>query len=127
MKMCQPHWDALRAAVESRGLGYLIAANSRDAHARAVSELQGKSEADDFDPLVAAHNMIWSKSIETFGLGIMGDFCPVCEFLKVCPLPPTGHKYATNDSYFIDGPADAVLEIAKELKLFPATVSEPTP
>jgi hypothetical protein len=54
MKMCQPHWERLKAAVESRGLGHLIAANGRDAAARAAAELKGTDEVDDYDPLMAA-------------------------------------------------------------------------
>ena len=115
MKFCQSHWDALKTAVESRGMGHLIAANGRDAHARMVAELEGRAEVDDFEPLMAAHNMILSHAIEWVGLGLFaGDLCPVCEMLKTYPPIPEGHRYASNESYLIDGPADAVLEIARE-------------
>lgn len=114
MKFCQPHWDALRAAVESRGLGHLIAANGRDALARTVAELEGRDEPDDFDPLMSAHWMIAGRATDVLGLAIFtGDYCPVCELLKVTPPPPEGHRYATNEAYFIDGPADAVLAEAQ--------------
>lgn len=116
MKMCRPHWDQLRAAVESRGLGHLIAANGREAHARAVAELKGEADpVADFDPLMVAHNMILSHATEGLGLFLFtGDYCPVCELLKVYPPIPEGHRYKTNQSYMIDGPADAVLEMARE-------------
>lgn len=121
MKFCQPHWDALRAAIDTRGLGHLVSANGRDVHARMVAELEGRAEADDFDPLMAAHNMIVSHVMKGGGLYLLtGDYCPVCEFCKHVPPPPDGHRYATNESYMIDGPADAVLEIATHRGLYPA-------
>lgn len=127
MKVCMPHWNALRDAVELRGLGYLIAANGRDAHARAVAELQGKGDVSDFDPLMSAHWMIVSRATQVLGLGILspnpddpvGNYCPVCELLKVTPPPPEGHRYPTNEAYFIDGPADAVLAMAIDAGLYP--------
>lgn len=121
MKFCQPHWDALRAAIESRGLGHLVAANGRDVFARMVAELEGRSDVDDFDPLMGAHNLIISKVMQGGGLYLMtGDYCPVCEFCKHVPPPPAGHRYPTNEAYMIDGPADAMLEEARRLGLFPA-------
>lgn len=124
MKFCQPHWDKLRAAVESRGLGHLVAANGRDAHARAVAELQGHAEVDDFDPLMTAHWMIVGVVQQRVGLALFfGDaICPVCEGIKT----NEGHVDAKlgrvytpeeEESYWIDGPADAVLADAKRLGL----------
>lgn len=120
MKFCQPHWNSLRAAIETRGMGHLIAANGRDAHARAVAELHGRAESSDYDPLMAAHNMILSHAMDWLGLGLglfTGDYCPVCELLKVYPPIPEGHRYKTNDEYLIDGPADAQLAICRDMKL----------
>lgn len=117
MKICQPHWESLKAAIHSRGLDHLIAVNDRDAHARTVAELKGTAEADDFDPLMGAHNMIVGKCTELLGIGLfMGDFCPLCEILKpgVYPQPAADCRYKSNESYFIDGPADAVLQMARE-------------
>jgi hypothetical protein len=121
MKFCQTHWDALKAAIESRGLGHLIAVNGRDAHARAVADLTGKADVSDFDPLMSAHWMIVSRATQDFGIGIMGvdangnQYCPACELIKATPQPAPGHRYATNDLYFIDGPADAILAECREM------------
>lgn len=122
MKFCQPHWDKLRAAVESRGLGHLIAANGRDAHARAVAELQGRSERDDFDPLMAAHWMIVHAVQQRIGLALFfgEDVCPVCEGIKTnegVVDPKLGRVYTPEEeeSYWIDGPANAVLDEARRL------------
>lgn len=132
MKMCQPHWDRLKAAIEHRGLGHLIAANARDAHARAVSDLKGESDPTDFDPLMSATWMIYGKATQDLGLGIMGvddkgeQYCPVCEWSRAMPQPPSGHRYADNESYMLDGPADAVLDDAKNLGLWPASSDLPS-
>lgn len=115
MKFCQTHWDMLRASVESRGMGHLVAANGRDALARTVADLEGRAEPDDFDPLMGAHNVILSRALDAVGLGLMfGDLCPVCEVLPNWPPIPEGHRYATNESYWIDGPVDAMREIAQQ-------------
>lgn len=113
MKICQEHWDKLKAAIDARSMGHLVAANGRDAFARAVSELKGTAEVDDFDPLMAAHNMIAGYCLDVIGLALMvGDLCPVCEILKDYPPIPAGHRYKSNEEYFIDGPADSALAIA---------------
>lgn len=122
MKFCQPHWDALKAAIESRGLGHLIAANGRDAHARAVAELKGENDLSDYDPLMAAHWQIVGVAQQYVGLALYAGeaICPVCEVLKVYPAIPEGYRYKSNESYFIDGPADSALEFCRANGLTPA-------
>lgn len=117
MKFCQPHWDRLRAAIEARGLNHLVASNGRDAMARAVADIKGESDVSDFDPLMTAHWMIVGKVQESLGLSLYcGEaICPVCEILKDYPSVPAGFRYKDNESYFIDGPADAVLVMARDL------------
>lgn len=117
MRFCPQHWDALRSAIDSRGLGPLVAANSRDAVARLKAELDGKDEPDDFDPLMSAHWMIVARATEMGGLYLMtGDYCPVCEALKHHPAD-CGIAECTPalvESHWIDGPADEVLRVARE-------------
>jgi hypothetical protein len=113
MKFCQPHWTALKTAVEARGLGHLIAANGRDAAARVAADLKGAAEVDDYDPLMSAHWMIVNRVLEHMGLALMfDDLCPVCEAIE-------GHKQVMTrdevEQYYIDGPADAVLAHCREL------------
>ena len=120
MKFCQPHWTALKEAIESRGMGHLIAANGRDAFARTVAELEGRAEVDDFDPLMAAHNTIVSRATQDFGLVLFcGDYCPVCEYLKNYPAPAPESRWKSNEEYFIDGPAEMVLAEANARGLMP--------
>jgi hypothetical protein len=110
VKFCQPHWDRLKASVESRGMGHLIAANGRDAHARAVADLEGRSDLSDFDPLMACHNRIVQRATEQFGLYLYtGDYCPVCETVKNFPKIS---REETEDHYS-EKIADSVLEFCR--------------
>jgi hypothetical protein len=120
VQFCGRHWQALRQAIDARGLGHTVAANGRDAFARAAAELQGKAELADFDALMAAHNMIVAKVTERVGLSLFvtKEICPVCEGIKTnagVVDPTLGRVYtdAEEESYWIDGPADAMLSIAK--------------
>jgi len=120
MKFCKSHWDALRAAVDARGMTHLVAKSGAQAFENVVLELEGREREAHFDPLMAAHNMILGHAMDLLGLVLFtGDYCPACELLKRYPPIPEGHRYATNESYMIDGPVDAVLEIAREQGLMP--------
>ena len=56
---------------------------------------------------MAAHNMIVGRALELGGLYLMtGDYCPVCEAMK----------HGQPETHWIDGPSDAVLEMAREPK-----------
>lgn len=112
MKFCQPHWDRLRAAIETRGLMPLVARDGREAIARLKDEIEGSADKATFDPLMAAHNMILARCTELLGLYLYsGDYCPVCEICKpgTYPEPAPESRWKSNEDYFIDGPADAVL------------------
>lgn len=97
MKMCQKHWDALRQGVHERGMGHLIPGSGQDAVDRIKKEQQG--EAVPPDPLMEAHNMILSRSIELLGMYILtmkegteasneGHYCPLCEAREHLPAHP---------------------------------------
>lgn len=63
MRMCQPHWDALRRAIDARGLSALIAESGEKAASNLVSELEDGSTIDNFDPLMGAHNSIAANAM----------------------------------------------------------------
>lgn len=67
MKFCQPHWDALREAIESRGLSSLIAESGEQAVANLRAEMEGKQTLENYDPLQSAH---WA--IVNNVLGVVG-------------------------------------------------------
>lgn len=78
MKMCQPHWDAIRKEVERSGLSHLVAKDGRQAMDNMVAEIEGRES--DFDPLMAANWAIFSAYLQDVGLGAMvGEVCPLCK------------------------------------------------
>lgn len=88
MKMCQEHWDKLRAAVEQRGDTRFVAADGKTALERTKRELERTDGPDDFDPLMSSNFAIFNNAMETVGrnagpaaaLSFMGaDICPLCE------------------------------------------------
>ena len=113
MKICQPHWDRLRKALDVRGIGHLGAKSSGEAMRNVVTELEGREAENDFDPMMACNNMIWSAGMRDIGLSIMAnnedgsEKCPICERAKM------------TEEAWIAGPADEALKIAKEKGLVP--------
>jgi len=112
MKFCDDHWAKLRAAISKRGLDHLVARGGKEAVDRLVDEVKGTETAATFDPLMCAHNMVASKALELGGLYMLTgeDICPVCEAVK---------NECGDESYWIDGPADAALEEAKKIGMIP--------
>lgn len=108
MQICQEHWDAIRKALDERGIGHLGAKNAQEAVAAIVTELEGRGDENDFDPLMGCNNMIFAKGLEVLGIGLMapkedgGQRCPICEAL------------ASYRDWWINGPADCMLKEAKE-------------
>lgn len=76
MKICQNHWDKLKELIEAEGLSRFIAKDGVEAMNNAIKEIEDKPTPQ--DPLMMCNNMIWSRSIEVFGLGIMQEDCPCC-------------------------------------------------
>jgi hypothetical protein len=89
MKYCQPHWDQLRRAIESRGMAHLIAKSGEQAAMRIEEELIGQATKHTFDPLMAAHNMVLERATRYFGLSLFvpnedgSEKCPVCLLLTL--------------------------------------------
>lgn len=117
MKICQAHWDALRAAIDERGLSHLIAADGRKPAEAIVRELEGHPEPRDWDPLMSANWAIHSQALQCGGLYLMGEdengreYCPLCEAEK------RGGEGTANE--WVNGCSDAMLAHAREMKLVP--------
>ena len=83
MKMCQSHWDKLRAAIADRGLDKFVSA---DGLAAINALVAGRP-----DPLLAAHNAIVGNAASKVGIAVMqqnedgSDRCPIC-YLKQLSL-----------------------------------------
>lgn len=110
MKFCQPHWDALRAAIDVRGLSHLVGKSGEVAAERLAREASGAATPSDFDPLMGAHNAITAQFLKDVGLEGLSQGCPVCSV----------GKYSTDCVMnWINGASDDALRIARELKLVP--------
>lgn len=88
MRICREHWQVCRDAIDSRGMGGLVAGSGEEAFERMTDELKGGKPP--FDPLMSM-NWHWSNAaLESGGLYIMGQnpddadghYCPLCEFTK---------------------------------------------
>ena len=108
MKICSAHWERIREAIKARGLDHLGAKSGPEAMKNVVTELEGREAENDFDPLMSCNNMIWNQGLKVCGLRLMApsesgqESCPICESVKLY------------EQDWIDGPADAVLKMAKE-------------
>ena len=113
MQICQTHWDAIRKALDDRGIGHLGAKTGQQAIAAISNELEGREAENDFDPLMGCNNMIFAEGLKRCGLVLMGakedgsEYCPICESQR---------QYG---EWWINGPADAMLAEAKEKGLVP--------
>jgi hypothetical protein len=81
MKMCQPHWEQLRKAIDERGLSGFINKSGEAATVEITSQIHGTEDKDrPYDPLLAANFAIWSNALKCGGLYLMsGGYCPLCE------------------------------------------------
>lgn len=91
MRICMTHWNILKDLIDKEGLSKFIAKDGKEAMNNAMSELKG--EPTHPDPLMMCNNMLWSRSLETFGLEMMaGDKCPVCHANENYPDTTDGEK-----------------------------------
>lgn len=112
MKMCLPHWDALKDAIKERGMWPLVTESGEAATKRAVSEMENKATNETYDPLMSANFMIWNAALRTGGLYLMtGDYCPLCEADK--------HGAPGTASEWIRGCTDSVRGYCLEHGLMP--------
>ena len=100
MRICQEHWDQLRAIIASKGLDQFVSKDGEEA----VQRL--KDGGVDSDPLIMANAMISFAAIESFGMGAMGDHCPLC-LVKEAAGDDEAHDW-------LDGCTDAIYNRYKE-------------
>lgn len=136
MKFCKLHWDALRLAITSRGLGDFVSGSGQEALQREVRSLEGKPEAKEhFDPLMGAHWAIINRAMVTLQqiggnpLSLMtGDpehpelECPIChlnflsaEHDKVCTEPTCKKPKGLTFDDWIESVADHMKKIVEEM------------
>lgn len=117
MKFCQEHWEALKKAIDERGLTPFVAADG----AEAVKRMTGESPK--FEPLLHAHNAILSNTLRIAGLEVMApnedgtERCPLCFLIGRCDC---GRGEECPFRSFITKAADEALEGAKHFGLIPS-------
>jgi len=139
MKFCPDHWDRLRKAIALRKLDSLIAEDGQKALSNLLSEMNEGSSFDNFDPLMGAHNAIWSQAMSIIKdrytqnpLMLMADdaehpewACPICalnwchdEHTRLCTQEGCDwpKSYDWTDE-MVTGAADHMLATWKEMQL----------
>lgn len=121
MNFCKPHWDRLRSAIFAKGLGDFVAQDGQEAIRRSVAQLENPDvvRLEDFDPLMAANNMIFSLALKARGLALMQ---PDPETGKPpCPLCVVA---GPKDQGWIDGATAEVAKMVCELQKGPKNLKE---
>lgn len=119
MNICQPHWDRLKQAIYSRGLNDFIAADGKEIIRQVVKSVNNPDTLalEDFDPLLAANNMISSFAMQHAGLSML---VPDAQTGKLpCPLCLVAGPH---DQNWIDGACDQAAEMVKELRCGPVNL-----
>ena len=112
MKMCATHWTALRAKIDERGLGHLVARSGKEAVEVLSRQADGIATAAAFDPLMGANFAIFYQYTKDVGLAAFeGDKCPLCEVEK------SGEGRAQN---WIDGSTQDQLDMIRAKRLLTA-------
>jgi hypothetical protein len=117
-KWCQRHWDALRLAIEQRGMAHLISRGGEAAAAQVADELKMGSahDVEGFDPLLRAWASISGRAME---VGFAPFGCPLCgvdEHTRQCTTP--GCQMGTAESW-VAGCTDSLRDYARGLNLIP--------
>ncbi len=111
MKMCIPHWEELKKAIEDRRMGHLISKSGEEVSEIVTAQLEGDPHAG-YDPLMDACMMIYTGGVQAGGLYLMGEkedgseYCPLCEL--------EAHQTEVKASDWINGCTDAILKHCTE-------------
>ena len=124
MKLCSDHWTKLRAAIDARGLGSLVAEDGDTARRALVLEMTAGPSIDSFEPLIGAAIAIYHNAVQALGPVVMVDEpdgserCPLCFLVKAHDEYCIGEGCMVPAGYFeswIDHAADAQVEAWKAL------------
>jgi hypothetical protein len=116
MKMCQPHWDALREAVKTKGMWHLVSRNGEEAAERAQRLSDKKRDADpkDYDPLFDTHMMIMSNALQAGGTYLMGTKEDGSEYCCLCELDAHKDQMGEGSKDWIEKATDGALQYCRE-------------
>lgn len=120
MRICQDHWNKIRAAIKERGIDHLGAKTGEKAVEDIKTQIEGRPT--DYDPLMSCNWMIHSKALEMGGLYLMTakedgtPHCPICEAIA---HKPDDAEVQWVEDYWIKGPVDAALKECQDRGLVP--------
>lgn len=110
MRMCQKHWDMIRARLKELGVDHLGAKTGEEARAAIITEMEGRGAENEFDPLMSCNNMIFEQGLKRNGPEMLlpepAEQCPICLALK---------QYEVQ--FWINGPTQAAYEECARLGL----------
>jgi len=131
VKFCDEHWERLKDAIRQAGLWSLVSEDGEHAARKLQSEMSDGSTVDNFDPLMAAHNLIFGCALEMIHtqydqnlLMLMAGSaehpewaCPICalnwchdEHIRLCTKDDCGYpKQFDWAPQTIDGAIERVL------------------
>ena len=121
MKLCPPHWDELKAALDQRGLGRFTGRDIARVVTDAVERLPTASPRDSYDPLMSAMLGLYVEAIDVAGGQMLHDdaeseLCPVCYVVAGCQC---GRGAACLFLKWVEQAADAEMVRARKLGLLP--------
>ena len=124
MNFCQANWDRLKHAIYSRGLNDFVAPDGKALLGQIEEQFKDPDilTLENFDPLFAANNMIFSQFLKDTGLAALA---PDPETGKPpCPLCSVAKTRAGLDENWIQGAADNAAEMVAELRKGPVNLKE---
>jgi len=119
MQICEDHWDKLRQAIHDRGLSHLVSRDGDEVANRMKAELEGRASVFTWDPLLDVNNRIMCRALEVGGLAMLHPKedgkprCPICHAMEHSGEPKGTEKH------WIQGPASAALEYARQEGVYP--------
>lgn len=129
MKMCQAHWDKLKAGITEEGLMKFVSNNGEQATEKIQQQAMGDDSNATYDPLMSANFAIWNNLLQQFGLGAMAPDAPPCLLCYMnecakngCGDPECKLKHDSGDDWIAYAVRDQVEE-AKKRGLLPSAVN----
>lgn len=127
MKICERHWNELKARLETEGLMPFVSKSGAEAAKRMVKAVADGYDKDNFDPLMYCNMEIIEGALEALGpakFQELDEACPVCEVAQYaianCPCGKP-HDPKDIEDHWIDGPARKAVRLANKIGVLPVT------
>lgn len=142
MKFCQAHGDALRGAIDDRGLSHLVSQGGAELTKHVENELKGGPVEQTWDPLWSAFMGITNNALRCAGLWLMqtppeglgwtddkGErfFCPLCELDVYQAERKKAGMEAEGSADWIQSASNEALNFAQKMGMLETPVLVATP